>query len=307
VRPAIAIVSAADQINVGNLKARTGLPKGKSELHRLAERFDQMAASLEKRQHELERANLEIKSHNAELEKRVAERTGELQSLNGELEAFSYSVSHDLRAPLRHMHGFAQMVLKNPKLQEDATIQRQLGVIVNSAGEMGTLIDDLLAFSRLGRQSLTMNQVDFARVVREVVAEAVAREPEREIEWSIEPLPVVRGDAAFLRVVWVNLISNAVKYTRERKPAIITISCRNTGDETEFSVRDNGAGFDMAYADRLFGVFQRLHLPEEFEGTGVGLANVRRIVSRHGGRTWAEGKVGEGATVSFSLPNTASP
>jgi light-regulated signal transduction histidine kinase (bacteriophytochrome) len=297
------VVAAADRIAEGDLKARTGSPRGGSELHRLAERFDEMAASLEKRQDELEQANLEIKSHNALLEQRVADRTRELQMLNSELEAFSYSVSHDLRAPLRHMHGFAHIIRKNSKVQEDAGLQQQLGVVIHAAEQMGALIDDLLSFSRMGRQPLTRSEVDFSRLVGEVVAEAAAREPERRIEWKIEPLPKVCGDAAMLRMVWVNLISNAVKYTRGMNPAVITISARAIGAETEFSVGDNGAGFDMAYADKLFGVFQRLHRPEEFEGTGVGLANVRRIVSRHGGRTWAEGRLGEGATISFSLPN----
>lgn len=301
-RPAKAIVTAADRIEKGDLKARVGLPRGKSELHRLATGFDQMAASLEKRQSELEKANQEITSHNTQLEKHVAERTRELQMTNRELEAFSYSVSHDLRAPVRHMHGFAQILLKNPKVQEDPAMQRQLATIVGAAKQMGMLIDDLLAFSRMGRQSLAMGKVDSAQTVNAVVAEITASEPEREIEWRIEFLPEVQGDGALLRQVWTNLISNAVKYSRERKPAIITIFARDSAAETIFAVRDNGAGFDMAYADKLFGVFQRLHSADEFEGTGIGLATVRRIVSRHDGRTWAEGKAGEGATFYFSIP-----
>jgi signal transduction histidine kinase len=303
VRPASAIVAAADRISEGDLRARTGLPRGKSELQRLAERFDQMAARLERRQSELEQANSEIKSHNKQLEERVAERTQALQLANRELEAFSYSVSHDLRAPLRHMDGFAQMLLKNPKVREDPGAQRQVGVITSAAKQMGKLIDDLLSFSFMGRKALTNGEVNFSEVVQDVIAEAVTREPERKMEWHVEPLPVVLGDAALLRQVWINLISNAVKYTRGRTPAIITISCRDSGAETIFSVRDNGAGFDMAYAGKLFGVFQRLHRAEEFEGTGIGLANVRRIVTRHGGRAWAEGKLGMGAIFSFSLPN----
>jgi len=302
VRPAKALVGAAEQIEKGNLSTRTGLPKGESELHRLAAGFDRMAASLEKRQSELEQANQQIKSHNAQLERHVAERTSELRMLNGELEAFSYSVSHDLRAPLRHMHGFAQMLQADPKLQEDTSIQRKLSVITAAATQMSALIDDLLAFSQMGRQSLTMGNVDFAQTVKDVVAETIAREPGREIDWRIESLPEVYGDAGLLRLVWVNLISNAVKYSKERKPAIISISAGTKDDETVLAVQDNGAGFDMAYADKLFGVFQRLHRDDEFEGTGIGLATVQRIVTRHGGRTWAEGKVGEGATFYFSIP-----
>jgi light-regulated signal transduction histidine kinase (bacteriophytochrome) len=236
----------------------------------------------------------------------VAERTSELQALNSELEAFSYSVSHDLRAPVRHMQGFAKLLLKNPKIQEDPAMQRQLDTIVGSAKQMGMLIDDLLGFSRMGRQSLTMGKVDSTKTVNAVIAEITASEPEREIDWVIDSLPEVRGDAALLRQVWTNLISNAVKYSRERKPAIISIFARDEATETIFAVRDNGAGFDMAYADKLFGVFQRLHNADEFEGTGIGLATVRRIVSRHEGRTWAESKVGEGATFYFSIPKNTT-
>jgi signal transduction histidine kinase len=306
IRPAKAIVTAADRIEKGDLKARVGLRKGKSELHRLATGFDEMAASLEKRQSELEQANQAIKSHNTQLEKHVAERTSELQLLNSELEAFSYSVSHDLRAPVRHMQGFAKILLKNPKIQEDPAMQRQLDTIVSSAKQMGMLIDDLLEFSRMGRQSLAKGKVDSTKTVNAVIAEIMGREPDRAIDWRIESLPEVHGDPALLRQVWTNLISNAVKYSRERKPAIITIFARDSAAETIFAVRDNGAGFDMAYADKLFGVFQRLHNAEEFEGTGIGLATVRRIVSRHEGRAWAEGKVGEGATFYFSIPKNHS-
>jgi signal transduction histidine kinase len=305
IRPTSAIIQAADRISEGDLAARVALPRGKSELHRIAERFDQMAANLERRQAELEKANVEIKSHAAQLEQRVAERTQELQALNSELEAFSYSVSHDLRAPLRHMNGFAQLLLKNPKLQEDAQIQRQLNVIMDAAKKMGTLIDDLLQFSRMGRQSLAFRDVDLNELVKEVVAEIVAREPDRKIEWHITLLPHVEGDLALLRQVWINLISNAVKYSREKNLAVIEIKSEDTPAEIIFSVKDNGAGFDMAYANKLFGVFQRLHHAEEFEGTGIGLANVRRIINRHGGRVWAEGKVGEGATFFFSIPKKA--
>jgi signal transduction histidine kinase len=303
VRPAAAIVQAADRLSEGDLKARTGLTRQKTELHRIAERFDQMAASLERRQSELEKANAEIKSHAAELEKRVEERTSELQALNSELEAFSYSVSHDLRAPLRHMDGFAQMLLKNPIAEQDVKVKRHLTVITTAAMQMGMLIDDLLAFSRTGRQALRVGDVNFDEMVREMAEQETAREAGRAIEWKIESLPTVRGDASLLRQVWLNLLSNAIKYSRGKNPAVIEISSRHEGAERIFSVRDNGAGFDMAYSDKLFGVFQRLHQQSEFEGTGIGLANVRRIVTRHGGRTWAESKLGEGATFYFSLPH----
>jgi light-regulated signal transduction histidine kinase (bacteriophytochrome) len=303
IRPTLAITQAADRISEGDLSARTGLPPQKSELHRIAQRFDQMAANLERRRAELEQAHGQILSQNAELERRVAERTKELEAINSELEAFSYSVSHDLRAPLRHMNGFAQLLVKNPKIQEDPKTQRQLAVIIDAAKRMGTLIDDLLSFSRMGRQSLSKSQVNSNEMVKEVVAEVLAREPDRQIEWKIDALPAVHADAAMLRQVWINLISNAVKYSRQKNPAVIEIKSEQTAAEIIFSIKDNGAGFDMAYIDKLFGVFQRLHHEQEFEGTGIGLANVRRIVARHGGNVWAEGKPGEGATFSFSLAN----
>jgi signal transduction histidine kinase len=302
-RPLSAMAAAAQKITDGDLTARSGLAKGTSELHKFSERFDQMAESLARRQAELEKANSQIKSHNAELEKRVAERTSELEHLNKELEAFSYSVSHDLRAPLRHVNGFAQMLLQNPLLQSNPQAQRHLGLIVNSAKQMGTLIDDLLSFSRMGRQSLHLRSVNLSDMVAEVVKELSSHENGREIKWDIRDLPPAQADPALLRQVWVNLISNALKYTRDKSPAVISIMAGAGNGELIFSVQDNGAGFDMAFAEKLFGVFQRLHSAEEFEGTGIGLANVRRIVSRHGGRTWAEGKVGQGATFWFSLLN----
>jgi signal transduction histidine kinase len=301
-RPVTALVNTADRIGAGDLAARTGVSRGSSELHRVAERFDQMAASMEKRQRELEQANLSIRNHNSELERSVANRTSELRTVNNELEAFNYTVSHDLRAPVRHMSGFAQMLLKDPKFKEDVQTRRRLEVITSAAKHMGELIDALLAFSRMGRQSLSVGKVNFTDIVKEIVARTAAEEPQRIIEWRIDPLPEVCGDAALLRQVWVNLIANAVKYTRDRSPAIIEIKTEEADGETVFSIKDNGAGFDMAYADKLFGVFQRLHHSDEFEGTGIGLATVRRIISKHGGRAWAEGAVGKGAVISFSLP-----
>lgn len=298
VKPIEALVGAAARITQGDLKARAALLRTHTELDRLAEAFDEMAASLERRQRELEESKLE-------LERRVAERTSDLQYLNKELEAFSYSVSHDLRAPLRHMDGFAQMLLRDPKLQNDPQVARRLGVIVSAAKQMGNLIDDLLSFSRMGRQAISIGRVDSNRLVQEIVAETIAREPQRKIEWNIQPLPEVQGDASMLKQVWVNLISNAVKYSRNREVAAISISSEENERETIFTIQDNGAGFEMEYAGKLFGVFQRLHQASDFEGTGIGLANVRRVITRHGGRTWGEGKVNEGARFSFSIPKTA--
>jgi light-regulated signal transduction histidine kinase (bacteriophytochrome) len=232
----------------------------------------------------------------------VVERTEQLEASNRELEAFSYSVSHDLRAPLRHMDGFAQILMSEPTLENDARSKRYLEMITTAARRMGMLIDDLLQFSKMGRQSMAPRRVDFSAMVREVIAEMRHEEEGRKVEWTIHELPHVECDAAMMRQVWVNLISNALKYTRGKNPTIIEIGWNDTPAEQVFFVRDNGAGFEMAYADKLFGVFQRLHKADEFEGTGIGLANVRRIVSRHFGRTWAEGELDKGATIYFSLP-----
>ena len=252
-----------------------------------------------------ERKRVEESVHglNAELELRVQERTKQLESVNQELEAFSYSVSHDLRAPLRHIDGFVDMLRPEADAKLTATGQRYLNIISAAARRMGALIDDLLVFSRMGRMEMRRSIVKMNGLVAEVIQEMAEDLKDRKIKWDISPLADAYGDRAMLKQVWVNLISNATKYSRERSPAEIHIRWReNSAGEGEFSVQDNGAGFDMQYAGKLFGVFQRLHQTEEFEGTGVGLANVQRIVLRHGGRVWAEGQVDVGATFYFTLP-----
>jgi PAS domain S-box-containing protein len=241
----------------------------------------------------------------AELSAEQQRRAAQLEAVNKELEAFSYSVSHDLRAPLRHIDGFVDLLRKQSGDKLDERSRRYLQVITDAAHQMGNLIDDLLVFSRMGRAELRQQTVDLAALVHEAVATLQSETNGRHITWKIAPLPQVQADAAMLRQVWVNLIANAVKYSRPRDPAVIEIGCAaETPVEYEFFVRDNGVGFDMEYVDKLFGVFQRLHRAEEFEGTGIGLANVRRIVLRHGGRTWAEGKVDAGATFYFTLPKS---
>jgi PAS domain S-box-containing protein len=244
-----------------------------------------------------------LKTLNEDLEQRVRDRTSELAAANQELEAFSYSVSHDLRAPLRHVQGYAEMLTAATAGQLSDKSLRYLSTINAATLEMGELIDNLLAFSRIGRVTLAQSRVSLDNVVRDVVGGLDMSTRERNIKWRIAPLPAVAGDPSLLKQVFANLLGNAVKYTRGRDPAEIEIGCSQAeGAHHVLFVRDNGAGFDMQYAHKLFGVFQRLHRTDEFEGTGIGLATVRRIVTRHGGRTWAEGKINGGATIYFTLP-----
>lgn len=226
-----------------------------------------------------------------------------LSIVNREMEAFSYSVSHDLRAPLRHISGFVELLRKSES-KLDSNQQNCLSHIADAAAKMDILIEDLLNFSRLGRAEMRTVEVDMHRLVLDVQRELMERVQNRNIQWKIETLDPVNADPSLLRVVVSNLMSNAVKYTGKREEATIEIGSMRREDEKDivFFVRDNGAGFDMNYAEKLFGVFQRLHTDGEFEGTGIGLATVRRIITRHGGRTWAEGKPNEGATFYFSLP-----
>ena len=270
----------------------------------------------EKRAAELIIANRELLIQNELKEKRAAAliiinkelvfQKNEIEkgeTANKELEAFSYSVSHDLRAPLRHIGGFVDLMIKNNSTQLDENGLRHLNIILKASQEMGNLIDALLTFSRLSRSELQKTIINSKSLVNRIIKTFSDELADRNIEINISELSEIKGDEPLISQVWVNLVSNALKYSRKKEKTVIDIGSKIENDLTIFFIRDNGAGFDMKFADKLFGVFQRLHKTRDFEGIGIGLANVNRIVMRHGGTCWAKGEVDKGATFYFSLPN----
>ncbi len=289
------------KIETGLRRARelmgTQLDQQRSELgHAVEDLHAQIVARNE--------AEEEMRQLNLELESRVAIRTKELQEMNRELEAFNYSVSHDLRAPLRHVDGFSRILEEEFAEELSPSGRHYLQRIRLAAKQMSNLVEDLLQLARFGRQAVKSQSVQLGKIVEETIAACTQDEGNREIAWEIADLPRVEADEGLVRQVFANLISNAVKFTRKRNPAVIEIGWSGRGNEVTVFVKDNGAGFDPRFADKLFGVFQRLHRQDEFEGSGIGLAIVARIIHKHGGRVWAESKPDQGATFYFTLART---
>ena len=276
-----------------------------AELRRSVAELDLSRRALLSLVEDQKRAEAEVRRLNADLEQRVRDRTAQLEEANRELDAFAYSVSHDLRAPLRAVDGFARILVEDYGTKLDAEGQRLCAVVSDSARDMGRLIDSLLSLSRIGRASLRPARVDMGKLVAQVFDNLVAPADRARLDFRVADLPEAEADPALIRLVWQNLLSNAIKFTAKREHAIIEVRASIDGPDVVYSVRDNGAGFDMQYADKLFGVFQRLHSVQEFEGTGIGLATVQRIVRRHGGRVWAEGRTNEGAVFFFTCAPAA--
>jgi PAS domain S-box-containing protein len=292
-------------VEVGGEKLYTAIVRDITERQRAQEQLNLQAAALKDQAQLLRQAQESVRQLNLELEQRVESRTAELAAAIGELESFTHSVAHDLRAPLRHIDAFARLLEEEHAAALPADARRYLEVIRNGSRQMNRLIDDLLNLSRVGRQVLKQELTPLGPLVQEVIAGLASEFQGRHIEWRVQPLPSVRCDPGLMKQVFSNLLGNAAKYTRLQPRAIIEVGALDSNGGATIFVRDNGVGFDMKYADKLFGVFQRLHQAEEFEGTGVGLATVERIVRKHGGRVWAEATAGKGAAFYFAVPTSA--
>ncbi|HEY2384932.1 MAG TPA: ATP-binding protein [Terriglobia bacterium] len=293
--PIIQLASVALAVSREKNYAVRAAPAGKSgELATLIGAFNEMLEQIQER-------DVALQTARDQLELRVQERTAQLAAANKELEAFSYSVSHDLRAPLRHIDGFSMILMQKYGPTLDATAQQYLKRVRDGAKHMGHLVDDLLNMARIGRQELVVRPSSLNQMVQGTIADLKSECEGRQIDWQIANLPDMKCDPGLMKVVFTNLLSNAVKYTRRTEHAVIEVGRLSENGSTIIFIRDNGAGFEQEYAHKLFGVFQRLHRAEEFEGTGVGLATVQRIIQKHGGRIWAEGKVNQGATFLFTV------
>jgi signal transduction histidine kinase len=302
VRPIASLTEAAESVRARADYDQRVPALGSDEVSRLGRSFNAMMDAIQERERELRRVTEEVHTLNLELERRVAERTAQLEAANRELETFSYSVSHDLRAPLRAIDGFSHLLSESYARELGEQGRRYLAQISGGAVRMGELIDDILDFARTSRREMGTAVVGMAELTRQVFEEVCRAAPQRKIELRLGDLPPALGDPAMIRQVLVNLLSNAVKFTAVRAEAEIEVGGERTGEQVTYHVKDNGAGFDMRHAHKLFGVFQRMHGAGQFEGTGIGLAIVKHIIERHGGRVWAESKVDVGTTVYFTLP-----
>jgi signal transduction histidine kinase len=293
--PILALAETAKAISTHGDYSVRAIKLGKDELGSLTDAFNHMIIQIHNQ-------NQTLSEFNQTLEQKVKDRTLELETVNKELDSFSYSVSHDLRAPIRSINNYINILLEDYVDQMDGEAKRLIQIVIKNSQKMGTLIDDLLAFSKLGRKDLTKVSLSMKSLVEDIWKENFQLEPHRNIEFKLDELPDCYAEKATIQQVWVNLISNALKYTRKKEKTIIEITWEEKEKEIIYSIKDNGIGFDMNYYDKLFGVFQRLHSPEEFEGTGVGLAIVQRIIEKHGGKIWASSQPNIGTTFYFSLP-----
>jgi signal transduction histidine kinase len=294
-KPILSLYETTKRISEEGDYSQRAITFGKDELGLLTDAFNHMLARIQEQ-------NTELHEFNQTLEQKVTDRTSELESVNQELESFSYSISHDLRAPLRAIIGFTAILEEDYCNQLDDEARRITSVIKNNTGKMGMLIDDLLAFSRMSRQSIVKTNVNSDQMVQEIIEELHNKNNPGNIEWHVHTLPDMQGDTNTIRQVWINLISNAIKYSGTVAKPVIEIGSFIKADQIVFFVKDNGVGFDQKYASKLFKVFQRLHSQDEFEGTGVGLAIIDKIISKHDGKVWAESEVNKGATFFFSVP-----